>query len=74
MPNPETASALPVDPAIITAYHAHIYYDPAATRDVVTRGALLSFDDEHWRRRGLRPFAAVNSRAVQVPVVEFMRR
>jgi DOPA 4,5-dioxygenase len=22
-----------VDPAIITAYHAHIYYDPAATRD-----------------------------------------
>ena len=37
MPNPETASAPPVDPAIITAYHAHIYYDPAATRDQAAR-------------------------------------
>ena len=37
MPNPETASAPPVDPAIITAYHAHIYYDPAATRDRAAR-------------------------------------
>jgi hypothetical protein len=27
-------------------------WDPARqTRDVVTRGPLLSFDDEHWRRR-----------------------
>jgi aromatic ring-cleaving dioxygenase len=38
MPNPDTASAAPpVDPAIITAYHAHIYYDPAATRDRAAR-------------------------------------
>ena len=38
MPNPETASPPPpVDPAIITAYHAHIYYDPAATRDRAAR-------------------------------------
>jgi aromatic ring-cleaving dioxygenase len=22
-----------IDPAVITSYHAHIYYDPAATRD-----------------------------------------
>jgi len=38
IPNPETASAPPpVDPAIITAYHAHIYYDPAASRDRAAR-------------------------------------
>jgi len=38
MPNPDTASAPPpVDPDIITAYHAHIYYDPAATRDRAAR-------------------------------------
>jgi DOPA 4,5-dioxygenase len=38
MPNPDTASAAPpVDPAIITAYHAHIYYDPAVTRERAER-------------------------------------
>src|SRR4030081_3311962 len=48
MPNPETASAPPVDPAIITAYHAHIYYDPAATRDRAARlreGGAAAFPD-----------------------------
>jgi len=29
---------LPRDPAVISAYHAHIYYDPQATRD---RAAML---------------------------------
>jgi aromatic ring-cleaving dioxygenase len=30
-------AAPPVDPAIITDYHAHIYYDPATTRDRAAR-------------------------------------
>ena len=30
-------AAPPVDPAIITDYHAHIYYDPATTRDQAAR-------------------------------------
>ncbi len=33
----EPAAAPPVDPAVITAYHAHIYYDPAATRERAAR-------------------------------------
>jgi len=27
----------PVDPDIVTAYHAHIYYDPASTKDRAAR-------------------------------------
>ena len=30
-------AAPPVDPAIISDYHAHIYYDPATTRDQAAR-------------------------------------
>ena len=30
-------AAPPVDPAIISDYHAHIYYDPATTRDRAAR-------------------------------------
>jgi len=30
-------SAVAVDPAIITDYHAHIYYDPATSRDRAAR-------------------------------------
>jgi aromatic ring-cleaving dioxygenase len=30
-------AAPPVDPAIISDYHAHIYYDPATTRDRAER-------------------------------------
>jgi DOPA 4,5-dioxygenase len=33
MPNPSTTMAPPVDPAIITAYHAHVYYDRDTTRE-----------------------------------------
>src|SRR5258708_12660753 len=34
---PAPASASPRDPASITHYHAHIYYDPQATRDRAAR-------------------------------------
>ena len=34
--NPAPAAAAPLDPASITHYHAHIYYDPNATRDRAT--------------------------------------
>ncbi|MBV1799412.1 DOPA 4,5-dioxygenase family protein [Siccirubricoccus sp. G192] len=37
-PVPETATDAPLDPGAITGWHAHVYYDPAATRD---RAALL---------------------------------
>jgi len=33
----DDALAPPVDPAAITHYHAHIYYDPATTRDRAER-------------------------------------
>jgi aromatic ring-cleaving dioxygenase len=33
-----TAAAAPRDPAVIRHYHAHVYYDPASTRE---RAALL---------------------------------
>jgi len=32
-----TSGASPVDPGIIRDYHAHIYYDPATTRDRAAR-------------------------------------
>ena len=32
-----TASAAPADPEIIRHYHAHIYYDPASSRDRAAR-------------------------------------
>ena len=32
-----TATAAPADPEIIEHYHAHIYYDPASSRDRATR-------------------------------------
>jgi aromatic ring-cleaving dioxygenase len=32
MPDDMTRAAPSVDPAVIEAYHAHIYYDPASTR------------------------------------------
>jgi aromatic ring-cleaving dioxygenase len=35
--NPAPTAAPPQDPASITHYHAHIYYDPNATRDRATR-------------------------------------
>jgi DOPA 4,5-dioxygenase len=31
------SAAPPIDPAIISDYHAHIYYDPATTRDRAER-------------------------------------
>jgi aromatic ring-cleaving dioxygenase len=34
---PAPAAAPPLDPATITHYHAHIYYDPNATRDRAAR-------------------------------------
>jgi DOPA 4,5-dioxygenase len=33
----DLAAAALVDPAIITDYHAHIYYDPASTREQAAR-------------------------------------
>ena len=32
-----TSAAMPEDPGIIRDYHAHIYYDPASTRDRAAR-------------------------------------
>jgi hypothetical protein len=37
-PKPPEIAASPADPQMIKHYHAHIYYDPALTRD---RAALL---------------------------------
>ena len=34
MPDPATASR---DPAVVREYHAHVYYDPAATRGTAAR-------------------------------------
>jgi aromatic ring-cleaving dioxygenase len=36
MSDPTTAAA-PCDPAIIRDYHAHVYYDPASTRETAER-------------------------------------
>jgi aromatic ring-cleaving dioxygenase len=36
MSDPTTADA-PRDPAIIRDYHAHVYYDPASTREAAAR-------------------------------------
>ena len=36
MPEPTTAIT-PRDPAIIRHYHAHVYYDPASTRETAAR-------------------------------------
>jgi DOPA 4,5-dioxygenase len=33
MNNPDMSAAATVDPRTIAAYHAHIYYEPAASRD-----------------------------------------
>ncbi len=34
---PDTQAPLEKDPHVITAYHAHVYYDPAKTRGVAER-------------------------------------
>jgi aromatic ring-cleaving dioxygenase len=43
-----TATAAPADPEIIEHYHAHIYYDPASSRDRAARlreGVAAAFPD-----------------------------
>jgi DOPA 4,5-dioxygenase len=37
MPKTLAATDAPADPATITDYHAHVYYDPAASRDRAAR-------------------------------------
>lgn len=32
-----TTETQPIDPAKVTAYHAHIYYDPATTKETASR-------------------------------------
>jgi aromatic ring-cleaving dioxygenase len=36
-PRAPTAAALPRDPGVIRDYHAHVYYDPASTRERAAR-------------------------------------
>src|SRR5882672_3261215 len=67
-----------VDTATITGYHAHIYYDPAATKSVAAhlREAIgAAFDDVcvgNWHDEPVGPHL-VSMYQVAFPVAEFPR-